>query len=70
MITIVGGGLAGCEAAWQAASRGVPVTLHEMRPARPTAESSTPRTKRLVRARSATVGAVVMVAAAVVGSRR
>ena len=29
---IVGGGLAGCEAAWQAASRGVPVVLHEMRP--------------------------------------
>ena len=27
MITIIGGGLAGCEAAWQAASRGVPVTL-------------------------------------------
>jgi methylenetetrahydrofolate--tRNA-(uracil-5-)-methyltransferase len=36
-VRIVGGGLAGCEAAWQAASRGVPVTLHEMRPARPTA---------------------------------
>jgi NADPH-dependent 2,4-dienoyl-CoA reductase/sulfur reductase-like enzyme len=27
MIRIIGGGLAGCEAAWQAASRGVPVTL-------------------------------------------
>jgi methylenetetrahydrofolate--tRNA-(uracil-5-)-methyltransferase len=36
-VRIVGGGLAGCEAAWQAASRGVPVTLHEMRPARATA---------------------------------
>ena len=36
-IRIVGGGLAGCEAAWQAASRGVPVTLYEMRPARRTA---------------------------------
>ena len=36
-VRIVGGGLAGCEAAWQAASRGVPVTLHEMRPARRTA---------------------------------
>lgn len=35
-ITIVGGGLAGCEAAWQAASRGIGVTLHEMRPAQPT----------------------------------
>ena len=32
-LTIIGGGLAGCEAAWQAARRGVPVTLHEMRPA-------------------------------------
>ena len=30
---IVGGGMAGCEAAWQAAERGVPVTIHEMRPA-------------------------------------
>ena len=36
-IRIIGGGLAGCEAAWQAASRGVPVTLHEMRPGRRTA---------------------------------
>ncbi|HSK10916.1 MAG TPA: methylenetetrahydrofolate--tRNA-(uracil(54)-C(5))-methyltransferase (FADH(2)-oxidizing) TrmFO [Vicinamibacterales bacterium] len=34
--TIVGGGLAGSEAAWQLAARGVPVTLHEMRPARRT----------------------------------
>ncbi|MCC0068649.1 MAG: methylenetetrahydrofolate--tRNA-(uracil(54)-C(5))-methyltransferase (FADH(2)-oxidizing) TrmFO [Rhodobacteraceae bacterium] len=29
---IVGGGMAGSEAAWQAAAMGVPVTLHEMRP--------------------------------------
>ncbi|MEM8577032.1 MAG: methylenetetrahydrofolate--tRNA-(uracil(54)-C(5))-methyltransferase (FADH(2)-oxidizing) TrmFO [Pseudomonadota bacterium] len=29
---IVGGGMAGSEAAWQAAQMGVPVTLHEMRP--------------------------------------
>ncbi|QUS35216.1 methylenetetrahydrofolate--tRNA-(uracil(54)-C(5))-methyltransferase (FADH(2)-oxidizing) TrmFO [Falsirhodobacter algicola] len=29
---IVGGGMAGSEAAWQAASMGVPVVLHEMRP--------------------------------------
>ncbi len=35
-VTIVGGGLAGCEAAWQLARRGVEVTLHEMRPAKPT----------------------------------
>ncbi len=33
---IIGGGLAGSEAAWQAASRGVPVTLCEMRPVVPT----------------------------------
>ena len=32
-ITVVGGGLAGSEAAWQAAQRGVRVTLYEMRPA-------------------------------------
>jgi len=31
-ITIIGGGLAGCEAAWQAASRGVRVRLYEMKP--------------------------------------
>jgi methylenetetrahydrofolate--tRNA-(uracil-5-)-methyltransferase len=29
---VIGGGLAGCEAAWAAARRGVPVVLHEMRP--------------------------------------
>ena len=33
-ITIVGGGLAGSEAAWQLARRGVPVRLVEMKPAR------------------------------------
>lgn len=31
-LTVVGGGLAGAEAAWQAASMGVDVTLYEMRP--------------------------------------
>ena len=31
-IVIIGGGLAGSEAAWQAATRGAKVTLHEMRP--------------------------------------
>lgn len=29
---VIGAGLAGCEAAWQLARRGVPVTLHEMKP--------------------------------------
>ena len=35
-VNIAGGGLAGSEAAWQLAERGVPVTLYEMRPSRPT----------------------------------
>lgn len=35
-VHIVGGGLAGCEAAWQIATRGIPVTISEMRPVRPT----------------------------------
>src|SRR6187455_154768 len=41
MIHIVGGGLAGSEAAWQAAELGVDVTIHEMRPVRPTAVHQT-----------------------------
>ncbi len=48
MVRIVGGGLAGCEAAWQAASMGVPVTLFEMRPSRPTAVHKTDRLAELV----------------------
>jgi methylenetetrahydrofolate--tRNA-(uracil-5-)-methyltransferase len=48
MLTIIGGGLAGSEAAWQAASRGVPVTLHEMRPVRGTAVHRTDRLAELV----------------------
>ncbi len=35
-LTIIGGGLAGSEAAWQAAQRGLKVRLYEMRPAIPT----------------------------------
>ena len=31
-VTVIGAGLAGCEAAWQLAQRGVPVTLREMKP--------------------------------------
>ncbi len=34
MIHVIGGGLAGTEAAWQIAKAGVPVVLHEMRPLR------------------------------------
>lgn len=32
ILTIIGGGLAGCEAAWQVARRGIPVVLREMKP--------------------------------------
>jgi methylenetetrahydrofolate--tRNA-(uracil-5-)-methyltransferase len=48
MVRIVGGGLAGSEAAWQVASRGVPVTLFEMRPVRATAVHKTDRLAELV----------------------
>ena len=47
-IHIIGGGLAGAEAAWQAARRGVPVVLHEMRPVRATEAHVTDRLAELV----------------------
>src|SRR5688500_12380501 len=47
-IHIIGGGLAGSEAAWQAAALGVPVTLYEMRPVRPTAVHKTDGLAELV----------------------
>ena len=47
-VRIIGGGLAGSEAAWQVASRGVPVTLYEMRPIRPTLVHKTDRLAELV----------------------
>lgn len=47
-VRIVGGGLAGCEAAWQAAQRGVPVTMSEMRPLRATAVHHTDHLAELV----------------------
>src|SRR5688500_596841 len=47
-IHIIGGGLAGSEAAWQAAALGVPVTLHEMRPVKPTAVHKTDGLAELV----------------------
>jgi methylenetetrahydrofolate--tRNA-(uracil-5-)-methyltransferase len=40
-VHIVGGGLAGSEAAWQLAQSGIPVVLHEMRPLRATAAHKT-----------------------------
>ena len=48
MLTVIGGGLAGSEAAWQAAAQGVPVTLYEMRPVRATAVHKTDRLAELV----------------------
>ena len=47
-IHVIGGGLAGAEAAWQIAGRGIPVTLHEMRPARTTAAHKTDGLAELV----------------------
>ncbi|HAJ06555.1 MAG TPA: methylenetetrahydrofolate--tRNA-(uracil(54)-C(5))-methyltransferase (FADH(2)-oxidizing) TrmFO [Chloroflexi bacterium] len=47
-LTIVGGGLAGCEAAWQAAERGVHVKLYEMRPFRKTGAHSSDNLAELV----------------------
>jgi len=47
-ITIIGGGLAGAEAAWQAASRGASVRLYEMRPAVRTPAHQTDRLAELV----------------------
>ncbi len=47
-IHIIGGGLAGCEAAWQAASLGADVTIHEMRPLRATAVHKTDQLAELV----------------------
>jgi methylenetetrahydrofolate--tRNA-(uracil-5-)-methyltransferase len=47
-IHIAGGGLAGTEAAWQIARRGIPCVLHEMRPVRPTPAHQTDRLAELV----------------------
>jgi methylenetetrahydrofolate--tRNA-(uracil-5-)-methyltransferase len=47
-VRVIGGGLAGCEAALQCARAGVPVTLHEMRPARSTPAHRTDRLGELV----------------------
>ena len=47
-VSVVGGGLAGSEAAWQLASRGFDVTLHEMRPVVSTPAHKTDRLAELV----------------------
>ena len=48
MIHVIGGGLAGSEAAWQAAEAGAEVVIHEMRPVRPTAVHKTDGLAELV----------------------
>ena len=45
---VIGGGLAGCEAAWQIAQAELPVVLHEMRPSRGTEAHRTERLAELV----------------------
>ena len=47
-VHVIGGGLAGSEAAWQIARGGVPVVLHEMRPVRSTAVHKTGQLAELV----------------------
>ena len=48
VVHVVGGGLAGCEAAWALAERGASVTLHEMRPVRMTPAHQTDGLAELV----------------------
>ncbi|MBE9519768.1 MAG: methylenetetrahydrofolate--tRNA-(uracil(54)-C(5))-methyltransferase (FADH(2)-oxidizing) TrmFO [Proteobacteria bacterium] len=48
LITIIGGGLAGCEAAWQAAGRGCEVQLYEMKPEMYSPAHSSPLLAELV----------------------
>ena len=48
LIHIVGGGLAGAEAAWQAAQAGAAVVLHEMRPLKGTDAHQTDKLAELV----------------------
>ncbi|MDR1669812.1 MAG: methylenetetrahydrofolate--tRNA-(uracil(54)-C(5))-methyltransferase (FADH(2)-oxidizing) TrmFO [Oscillospiraceae bacterium] len=48
MVTVIGAGLAGCEAAWQCAERGVPVTLTDMKPLRRSPAHRTDRFAELV----------------------
>ena len=48
MVTVVGGGLAGSEAAWQLARSGIRVRLHEMRPVQMTAAHQSDRLAELV----------------------
>jgi len=48
VVTVIGGGLSGCEAAWQIAVRGVKVKLYEMRPVRATPAHKTTHLAEIV----------------------
>ena len=47
-VKVIGAGLAGCEAAWQLAQRGIPVQLHEMKPQKTTPAHHSPDFAELV----------------------
>ena len=47
-VTVIGAGLAGCEAAWQLAQRGIPVLLREMKPRKATPAHHSPDFAELV----------------------
>jgi methylenetetrahydrofolate--tRNA-(uracil-5-)-methyltransferase len=47
-LVVIGGGLAGCESAWQAAERGIDVSLYEMRPVKMTPAHVTDKLAELV----------------------
>ncbi|MCP4394985.1 MAG: methylenetetrahydrofolate--tRNA-(uracil(54)-C(5))-methyltransferase (FADH(2)-oxidizing) TrmFO [Alphaproteobacteria bacterium] len=47
-VKIIGGGLAGCEAAWQLVNKGIAVTIYEMRPQKPTPAHETENLAELV----------------------
>ncbi len=47
-VTVIGAGLAGCEAAWQLAQRGISVTLYEMKPRKMTPAHHSPGFAELV----------------------
>ena len=47
-VIVIGGGLAGCEAAWQLLNRDVPVTLYEMKPGRYSPAHTSPQLAELV----------------------
>lgn len=58
LLTVIGGGLAGTEAAWQAAELGIPVHLYEMRPVQQTPAHETDHLAELVCSNS--LGSVMM----------